>query len=293
MTDTPQQLPDGTKLKLIATDLDGTLLNQKGQVSERTKTVIGKILERNPDLHFVIATGRTRPATMKVRESLNIIDKPNTESLLSNGCVVYDYNGEILWQSNLPKEFVVKFEELLKPYPKCVYFYAAGDDMITFDEKFARMARERVGERAISEKKEKFVEDIKSGKREVNKLSIFCYKLPEIDIIKKELQKLKEEYNLEFSQSTSFFMEFMPPNTNKGTGLTRLIESLNINKDEVIAFGDGGNDHELLQCAGWPVAMSNACESLKPFAKLTTKTNEEDGVADLLERIFLKDELLN
>ncbi|OUM68360.1 hypothetical protein PIROE2DRAFT_3958 [Piromyces sp. E2] len=181
MTDTTQQLPDGTKIKLIATDLDGTLLNHNSQVSERTKIVISKILEKYPDLHFVIATGRTRPAILKVREALNIIDKPNTESLLSNGCIAYDYNGEILWQNILPKDFVIKFQEVLKPYPKCVYFYAAGDDMITFDEKWARMARERVGERAQAGKKEQFIEDIKSGKIQVNKVSMFCYKIPEID----------------------------------------------------------------------------------------------------------------
>jgi len=162
-------------------DLDGTLLNQESKISERTKTVVNKILEKYPNLHFVIATGRTRPATLKIRESLNINNKPNTESLLANGCVIYDYNGAILWQNVLPKEFVIKFEELLEPYPKCVYFYASGDDMITFDEKWARMARERVGERAFSGDKKIFVEEINSGKREVNKLSMFCYKLPEID----------------------------------------------------------------------------------------------------------------
>jgi len=80
----------------------------------------------------------------------------------------------------------------------------------------------------------------------------------------------------------------MPPNTNKGTGLAQLIKNLGIKKEEVLAFGDGGNDLELLKNAGWPVAMENACEALKPLAKLTAKSNAEDGVADMLERIFLK-----
>jgi len=80
----------------------------------------------------------------------------------------------------------------------------------------------------------------------------------------------------------------MPPNTNKGTGLAQLIKNLGIKKEEVLAFGDGGNDIELLQNAGWPVAMANACDALKSIAKLTTKSNSEDGVADMLEKIFLK-----
>jgi len=79
----------------------------------------------------------------------------------------------------------------------------------------------------------------------------------------------------------------MPPNTHKGTGLDHLIKSLNIKKDEVLAFGDGGNDVDLLKSSGWPVAMENACDELKAVAKLTTKSNVEDGVADMLEKIFL------
>lgn len=82
----------------------------------------------------------------------------------------------------------------------------------------------------------------------------------------------------------------MPPNTNKGTSLVRLIEKLNIKKEEVLAFGDGNNDLELFQNAGWPIAMENAGDKLKSYAKLVTKSNAEDGVADVLEKIFLNNE---
>lgn len=109
----------------------------------------------------------------------------------------------------------------------------------------------------------------------------------------KQLKELGNEYNLEFAQYTPAIVEYMPYKTNKGTGLIQLIKSLNISKDEVIAFGDGGNDLQLLQNSGWPVAMENACDELKPFAKIITKSNVEDGVADLLERIFLKEESNN
>jgi len=85
----------------------------------------------------------------------------------------------------------------------------------------------------------------------------------------------------------------MPYQTNKGTGLTQLIKLLNISKEEVIAFGDGGNDYQLLESAGWPVAMENAHEDLKSYAKIITKSNVEDGVADLLEKIFLKEDFMN
>jgi len=85
----------------------------------------------------------------------------------------------------------------------------------------------------------------------------------------------------------------MPHQTNKGTGIIQLIKILNISKDEVMAFGDGDNDLEFFESVGWPVAMGNACDALKPYAQLTTKSNAEDGVADMLERIFLREEQMN
>jgi len=82
----------------------------------------------------------------------------------------------------------------------------------------------------------------------------------------------------------------MPPKTNKGTALDQLLKILNIQKSEALAFGDGGNDVDLLKSSGWPVAVDNACDALKAIAKLTTKSNIEDGVADMMKKIFLKDE---
>ncbi len=107
------------------------------------------------------------------------------------------------------------------------------------------------------------------------------------------LQKLRKEYELDSFQPSQHFIEFISPNSNKGSGLIELMNRLNITKEEVIAFGDGNNDLELFQTAGWPIAMANACNELKPLARLTTKSNKEDGVAYMLERIFLKEELTN
>ena len=102
-----------------------------------------------------------------------------------------------------------------------------------------------------------------------------------------------KEFNLEYAEYSPTVVEYMPYQINKGTVLTQFIKNLNISKDEVMAFGDGGNDIQLLQSAGWPVAMENARDVLKPYARLITKSNIEDGVADLLEKIFLKEDLKN
>jgi len=292
MANVEQEIPDGSKIKIIAIDLDGTLLNEKSNISDRTKEVVGKVLEKYPDLHFVISTGRPRVAITRIRETLGITERPNTESLLSNGCVLYDSKGEIIWQKIIPTEFVVKFHEFVKSYPEGVYFYAAGDDTLAINEKWAKPKNETENdERALA--KEKLLADILSGNKMVNKVSFFFYKCPDVEVIIEELQKLRKEYELDSFQPSPHFIEFISPNSNKGSGLIELMNRLNVSKEEVIAFGDGNNDLELFQTAGWPIAMANACKELKPLARLTAKSNKEDGVADMLERIFLKEDLAN
>ncbi|ORX46213.1 hypothetical protein BCR36DRAFT_297996, partial [Piromyces finnis] len=267
--------------------LDGTLLDSEGNVSERTRTVIRKVLEKYPDLHFVLASGRARPATMEIREALGILDRPNTESLLCNGCIIYDYQGNIVWQSTLPKEFVIKAYNLFKTDPTSVYFYSTGDDAIMFSEKWAKISSERYKEHTVLSDKEEYIKKVQSDKVKINKMCAIVSEGKDIEKIKPILLEYCKEYNLEYAYSTSFFLEFMPQNTHKGTALEQLIKNLNIKKEEVLAFGDGGNDINLLKSSGWPVAVDNACDELKSIAKITTKSNAEDGVADLLERIFL------
>jgi len=286
-------LPEASKIKLITTDIDGTLLTPEGKVSERTKNIICKVLNKYPDLHFVLASGRARPATQKIREVLNIMKRPNTESLLTNGCVIYSSDNKILYQNTIPTEFFIRAHKIVIPSPENTYLYSIGDDAFTYSEYWAKVIKDKYEEQTVVIDKDEFIKKIETGEVKVNKFCLLVKDPEEANILREKLNDSRKEYKLECAFSAGTFLDYMPPNTNKGTGLNHLIELLNIKKEEVIAFGDGGNDLELLQSAGWPVAMENACNDLKLHAKLITKSNVEDGVADMLERIFLKNELIN
>ncbi|ORX82264.1 hypothetical protein BCR32DRAFT_202910, partial [Anaeromyces robustus] len=272
-------------------DIDGTLLNSKGQITEKTNIVIHKILEKYPDIHFVLASGRSRPATKHICETLHMVNRPNTEALLCNGSILYDSIGNILWQQTLSAEYIIKFHNLIKKeIPNVDIFYSVGDDLITFNEEWARKLNEEYDEQTVVVNEKEFIEKIINNELKVNKTCILKEEGPELEKIKKLFEDLKKEYNLEQTFAVPYFLEYMPHQTNKGTCLAELMKILNVSKDEVLSFGDSGNDIEHLQTSGWPVAMANATEEIKSIAKLITKSNDEDGVASMLEKIFLNKE---
>lgn len=146
------------------------MLNDKGEVSEKTRKVINKILEKYPDLHFVIATGRTKQGTIPIREALGILNRPNTESLLCNGCIIYDSYGNVSWQNSLPIDYILKFHNLLKSYPNAVHFYTVDNGLITFDEMWAKKAREIIKDNIFIEDREEYIKRVESGESKINKV---------------------------------------------------------------------------------------------------------------------------
>ncbi|OUM68359.1 hypothetical protein PIROE2DRAFT_3957, partial [Piromyces sp. E2] len=270
--------------------IDGTLLNPSGKLSERTRNVVRRVLKKYPDLHFVLASGRARPATLHIREKLDIVNRPHTESLLSNGCVIYDSNSNVLYQDTIPSDFFIKAHKIIKPSPQYTYLYSTVEDAFTYNEKWVKIMKEKYEEQVLIIDKDDFVRKVETGKVQVNKFCFLVSESKEAEEIREKLDDLRKEYKLKCLFSTGPYLNYMPPNTNKGTSLIHLIRQLNIKKEEVIAFGDGCNDLELFQSAGWPIAMENAGDKLKSYAKLITKSNAEDGVADMLEKIFLKND---
>lgn len=283
-------LPYSNQIKLIATDLDGTLLNSNGEVSENSRKIIKTILQKYPNLYFVLASGRAKPAAKSIREALNLNEYPNSPSILLNGCIVYSSDEKIMWQSYLNSKIILEHIEIMKQLPNIDFIYSSGDDAIMFNDKWKKMAEEKFQEKACVVDKEEFLEAVKKEERFVNKI---CYLVPnqkDVELVEKTLAEFQKKYNLESARSANIFLEYMPDNVNKGNSLKQLIKMLNIKKEEVITFGDAGNDFELLNEAGWSVAVENAVEKLRQNAKIITKSNNEDGVAKLLEKIFLTNE---
>ncbi|MFS1192878.1 HAD-IIB family hydrolase, partial [Enterococcus lactis] len=88
-------------------------------------------------------------------------------------------------------------------------------------------------------------------------------------------------------KSTPFYYEIMNKNASKGNALAKLADHLGLNKDEVMAIGDNENDLSMIDYAGIGVAMGNATENVKTIADVHTTSNDEDGVAQIIEKMVL------
>ncbi|MEG0857514.1 MAG: HAD-IIB family hydrolase, partial [Terrisporobacter sp.] len=90
-------------------------------------------------------------------------------------------------------------------------------------------------------------------------------------------------------RSTPFFLEFLNPQANKGAGIGLLAHELGIKQDEIICVGDAGNDKHMIEYAGLGVAMGNATEDIKDLADYITLSNDDDGVAHVINKFILNE----
>lgn len=252
-------------IRLIATDLDGTLLNNEHQISEYNKRIISEVNKKG--IKVILSTGRPTLAATKFLKDLNI----ETDMISFNGAMITDRKGNILYQDNLESDIGLKLIEIAKKYK--VYYQGF------------------LGERwNISDSKSKWLDfyisiakinNYKLGFDNINDFSFSKFMfISENHILKeiaKELDKnLKDKVYYAFSRPV--YLEVHSPKVSKANALSFLLKKYNIEKENVMAFGDNNNDIEMLELAEISVAVENAESIVKEKAKYITKSNIEDGV---------------
>ena len=113
--------------------------------------------------------------------------------------------------------------------------------------------------------------------------------IDEPKILDKAIEKLPKEIYEKYMvvKSTPYFLEIINKDSSKGVGLAALAKHLNVKKEEIIAVGDAGNDIAMIEYAGLGVAMANAQEDVKKIANEITKSNQEDGVYEVVKKHIL------
>lgn len=267
--------------KMLALDLDGTLTNSRKEITERTKRAIRAMQERGHVI--VLASGRPTPGVLAVAKRLGL--EQNGGFMLSyNGAKIHDCKtGELLYERTMPEEIVPQLFALAEE---------KGIGMMTYQQDGIVSGMQ--------------VDDYMRLEAGINTLEIHPYENPAEQIItpvNKCLGTAEAEYAAEMEtlfrerfgeyidvgRSEPFFLELLPKGIDKAEGLRVLCEKLGVSRDDVIACGDGFNDCSMIAFAGVGVAMANAQQVVKDAADYVTVSNDEDGVAKVIERLLEKE----
>lgn len=270
--------------KLIALDMDGTLLNEGKKISEENNIAIKKAKEKG--VKVVLATGRPIKGIENYLNELDLISDEDYCITYNGSLVVNTGTKEILTQVLLKSEDVHYLYDLSKKLDIDIHALTTSGcitpKLSEYTELEIRMNNipfEEIDFNNIKDDTE-IVKVMFVG--EEKKLSAVIEKLP---------REVYKKYNV--VRSAPYFLEFLDKNVSKGTGVKALAEKLGINRSEIICVGDAGNDIDMIEYAGLGVAMKNAFPEVKKAANYITYSNEEDGVAHVINKFILDPELIN
>ena len=275
------------KIKIIALDLDGTLLNSNKELTPRNLAALNSAADAG--ILIVPTTGRFYGGMPEEIRQLPFIKY----AITINGAQASDVSaGEVIYKAELPWEQAIGIMEFLDDYPVIYDCYQHNDAWMT--AKLKARIDETVSDvhyRKMLHELRKPVEDLKQVLRErkcgVQKVQFFTNK-PEVrKFLMEELPKRFE--NLCVTSSTPDNVEINQTHANKGEALLALSEYLGVKREETIAFGDGYNDLSMLKAAGIGIAMANACDAAKEIADRITLSCDEDGVAAFIEEREVND----
>lgn len=270
-------------IKLIAIDMDGTLLNEKKHIEKAQKEAIHEAIEAG--IKIVLCTGRPLYGILPFYKELGLqeLDQEGYV-ILNNGCSVHKTKDwELIECGEITPD---DMEHLYKFSEKYDINFTLVDEMHYFN--IGRKPTKELimdAQFVFSDITDITLEEAKSEKYKIVKV-MFLGDPEEMKKFQTEYEDtIKERYEGVLSQS--YVYEVLPKGYNKGTGLKNLAEKLGIKQEEVMAIGDGNNDVEMLEYANYGVAMGNASELAKNAAKYTTDTNENDGVAKAIRKYAL------
>lgn len=272
-------------IKIIGLDLDGTLLNDKKEITARTKDALVRAAERG----IIVLPATGRPLSGVPRE---LIELPGIRyALTANGARIVDVKeNRILWEKLVPDGVCRSILKILEQYDTLLEICYGGESFAehTKLQQIGRYITDRhmadyvLNTRtAITNLWDK-VEEMQG--RGMDKVQGVFARNRDKETAKERIVELGD---LAVSGAMGNNLEINAPGINKGVGLLKLGELLGIGSEGIMAFGDGNNDLQMIEMTGLGVAMKNALPEVRACADYITGTNNEDGVAEAIERFVL------
>ena len=271
-------------IKYLFSDLDGTLLNNNGELSDYTKKIIG---ECNIPLTLVSAR-----SPQKMESILNDFGVGGIH-IAFNGAMVFKKENTkftILNKEILDREFARKLVlDIRSKFPKVgISLYDTNNWNVDLVNKVIEREKKIV---KVNYNLVDFNKYFNENLKEVYKVSFIE---DDIEVFRKLVDYVEVNYSDEkitIQKSLSSYLEITHTNAKKSLGIEYVMKLKNIDRDSTVAFGDGENDISMLQSAGYSIVMGNASDKVKEYADFITKSNNEDGVAYVIEKIINNQDL--
>ena len=265
-------LAPSSPYKAVFSDIDGTLLNSQHQITPKTEAAIKNMLKQG--IPFIPVSARPPYAITPYTEQLGA----QHGMICYSGALILDKNLTALYSVILAPQDLQKLNTLLADFTHLSISYYAGLDWFCNDvnNDWIKQESEITG---LSAKL------LQGNLTDVHKILIMG-SAEEIQRVEPVLKQALP--HLSIHRSKDEYLEIMNPAATKAKAIQFMAQHLGINAKQVIAFGDNFNDLDMLQYAGLSIAMGNAPDAIKQVAKEVTATNNEDGIALVLNRVFGK-----
>lgn len=263
--------------KLIALDLDGTLLDDKKLITEKTRKALIKAQEHGNTV--ILASGRPTPGLYTQAETLEL-GKHHGLLLSYNGGKVTDYTtGKIIYENSIDN--------------------ALAKELLRHLEQFDVNPIVEDGKNIYTDNPEGFKNDFESVQNHLGivKVDNICDYInynpvkiliaAQAETLNPLIEKITKPFEgrLSFVKSAPFYLEATPLGVNKAESLKLVCDRLGFDRKNLVSFGDAENDLSMIEYAGMGIAMANACEKLKQAANMITLSNNEDGIAFALKKL--------
>ena len=286
--------------QLVVVDLDGTMLNSYGMVTENTKKSIRQTIEKGIDV--IIASGRPIDSIKTIAKEIG----SKNYFIAGNGALIYDMKkDEIIYDKFLPKHKVLEIikiceensisynvytdQTILATALKYNVLYYQKENLKKEENKQTKISMiENMYEYVKNKKEEKYLKITICDDNQTVFQSIIrkLRKIQGIEVLdvshmsRKTIKQGTEEITIAY-----YYTEITVQNVDKWNAVEFLMEKLNISKEEIVAIGDNVNDKKMIQEAGLGVAMEGSTPEITQIADYVTTSNNEEGVAKVLQKI--------
>ena len=268
------------KYKLLVLDVDGTLLNDAKEISKRTLASLLKVQQMG--IRVALASGRPTYGLMPLAKTLELGNYGGFIISYNGGQIINAQNGEILFERRINPEMLPYLEKKARKNNFAIFTYHDDTKLTDSSDNEHVHAEANLNNLKIIQEEE--------FSTAIDFAPCKCILVSNDEEALKDLEehwKKRLDGTLDVFCSEPYFLEVVPCGIDKANTLGVLLSYLNIAREEVIAIGDGVCDVNMLQVAGLGIAMGHAQDSVKVCADYVTASNEEDGVAQSVEKLIL------